>query len=101
MGRLPAIDPSARSVVVTGYPSAGKSSFLNALTNANVDVQAWAFTTQSLLIGHAEHRGLKFQVIDTPGLLDHAPEERNTIELQAITALAYLNSAIVYVIDPT
>ncbi|CAL5979451.1 Nucleolar_GTP-binding protein 1 [Hexamita inflata] len=101
MGRLPAIDPSTRTVVLTGYPSTGKSSYLNALTRANVDVQAWAFTTQSLLIGHAEHRGMNFQVIDTPGLLDHAPEERNTIELQAITALAYLNSAIVFVLDVT
>lgn len=101
MERLPSIDPSTRSVVLTGYPSTGKSSLLNALTHANVDVQSWAFTTQSLLIGHCEHRGMKFQIIDTPGLLDRAPEERNTIELQAITALAYLNSAIIFVLDVT
>ena len=48
-----------------------------------------------------EHRGIRFQVIDTPGLLDRNPEERNTIELQAITALAYLNSAIIFILDPT
>jgi GTP1/Obg family GTP-binding protein len=29
-------------------------------------------------------------VIDSPGLLDHNLEERNTIEMQAITALAHL-----------
>ena len=101
MGRLPAIDPSTRTVVLTGYPSTGKSSYLNALTHANVDVQPWAFTTQSLLIGNTEHRGMNFQIVDTPGLLDHGAEDRNTIELQAITALAYLNSAIVYVLDVT
>lgn len=38
MTRLPAIDPSTRSIILTGYPSAGKSSLLNELTNANVDV---------------------------------------------------------------
>lgn len=39
------------------------------------------------------------QVVDTPGILDHPLEERNTIEMQAITALAHLRSAILYVMD--
>jgi GTP1/Obg family GTP-binding protein len=40
-----------------------------------------------------------FQIIDTPGILDHSLEERNTIEMQAITALAHLRSAILYIMD--
>ena len=39
------------------------------------------------------------QVIDTPGILDHSLEERNTIEMQAITALAHLRAAVLYVMD--
>lgn len=39
------------------------------------------------------------QVVDTPGILDHPLEERNTIEMQAITALAHLRSAVLYVMD--
>ncbi|KAH0571409.1 Nucleolar GTP-binding protein 1 [Spironucleus salmonicida] len=101
MARLPNIDPSMRSIVITGYPSAGKSSFLNTLTAANVDVQSWAFTTQSLLVGHADRSNIRFQIIDTPGLLDRNLEERNNIELQAITALAYLNSTVIFVLDVT
>ena len=42
---------------------------------------------------------LCFQVIDTPGILDHSLEERNTIEMQAITALAHLRAAVLYVMD--
>ena len=43
---------------------------------------------------------LKFyKVIDTPGILDHPLEERNTIEMQSITALAHLRAAIIYMID--
>jgi len=41
----------------------------------------------------------QWQVIDTPGILDHPLEERNTIEMQSITALAHLRAAILYVID--
>ncbi len=39
------------------------------------------------------------QVVDTPGLLDHPLEERNTIEMQAITALAHLRAAVLYILD--
>lgn len=39
------------------------------------------------------------QVVDTPGILDHPLEERNTIEMQAITALAHLRAAVLYVMD--
>jgi nucleolar GTP-binding protein len=39
------------------------------------------------------------QVIDTPGILDHPLEDRNTIEMQAITALAHIRSAVLYFMD--
>jgi nucleolar GTP-binding protein len=45
MARLPQIDPNSRTLIITGYPNVGKSSFMNNVTNANVDVQSYAFTT--------------------------------------------------------
>uniref|UniRef100_A0A4W5QQH0 Nucleolar GTP-binding protein 1 Rossman-fold domain-containing protein n=1 Tax=Hucho hucho TaxID=62062 RepID=A0A4W5QQH0_9TELE len=39
------------------------------------------------------------KVVDTQGIMDHPLEERNTIEMQAITALAHLRSAVLYVMD--
>jgi len=101
LSRLPSIDPHTRTVIVCGFPNVGKSSFINAITNADVEVQPYAFTTKSLYVGHTDYKYLRWQVIDTPGILDHPLEERNTIEMQAVTALAHLRAAVLYVIDPS
>lgn len=101
LARLPSIDPSTRTLIVCGYPNVGKSSFLNKTTRAEVDVQPYAFTTKSLFVGHCDYKNLRWQIVDTPGILDHPLEERNTIEMQSITALAHLRAAILYIIDIT
>ncbi|CAI5678147.1 unnamed protein product [Oreochromis niloticus] len=99
LSRLPSIDPNTRTLLLCGYPNVGKSSFINKVTRADVDVQPYAFTTKSLFVGHMDYRYLRWQVVDTPGILDHPLEERNTIEMQAITALAHLRAAVLYVMD--
>lgn len=99
LSRLPTIDPNTRTIIVCGFPNVGKSSFMNRVTRADVDVQPYAFTTKSLFVGHMDYKYLRWQVIDTPGILDHPLEERNTIEMQAITALAHLRAAVLYVMD--
>ncbi|KAK7753671.1 Nucleolar GTP-binding protein 1 [Diatrype stigma] len=99
LGRLPAIDPNTRTLLICGYPNVGKSSFLRSITRADVDVQPYAFTTKSLFVGHFDYKYLRFQAIDTPGILDHPLEEMNTIEMQSITAIAHLRSAILYFMD--
>lgn len=99
LSRLPALDPNTRTLLMCGLPNVGKSSFMNKITRANVDVQPYAFTTKSLFVGHCDYRYLRWQVIDTPGILDHPLEERNTIEMQAITALAHLTCSVLYFVD--
>ena len=99
ISRLPSIDPSTRTLVICGYPNVGKSSFMNKVTRADVDVQPYAFTTKSLFVGHMDYKYLRWQVIDTPGILDHPLEDMNTIEMQAITALAHLRAAVLYFMD--
>mmetsp|Transcript_41778 Transcript_41778/g.108193 ORF Transcript_41778/g.108193 Transcript_41778/m.108193 type:complete len:641 (-) Transcript_41778:145-2067(-) len=99
LGRLPSINPATRTLILTGYPNVGKSSFMNIVTNANVDVQPYAFTTKSLFVGHLDYNYVRWQVIDTPGILDHPLEDRNTIEMTAITALAHLPAAVLFFVD--
>jgi nucleolar GTP-binding protein len=99
LARLPSIDPATRTLLICGFPNVGKSSFINKLTRADVEVQPYAFTTKSLYVGHMDYKYLRWQIIDTPGVLDQPLEERNTIEMQAITALAHLRASVLYIMD--
>ncbi|XP_008553913.1 nucleolar GTP-binding protein 1 [Microplitis demolitor] len=99
LARLPSIDPYTRTIIICGFPNVGKSSFINKITRADVEVQPYAFTTKSLYVGHTDYLYQRYQVIDTPGILDHALEDRNVIEMQAVTALAHLRSAVLYFCD--
>lgn len=99
LSRLPAIDPNTRTLLICGYPNVGKSSFLRCITKAEVEVQPYAFTTKSLYVGHFDYKYLRFQAIDTPGILDRPTEEMNNIEMQSIYAIAHLRSCVLYFMD--
>ena len=99
LSRLPSIDPNTKTLLLCGYPNVGKSSFINKVTRADVEVQPYAFTTKSLYVGHFDYHYSRWQCIDTPGILDHPLEDRNTIEMQSITALAHLRASILYIVD--
>ncbi|KAE9454589.1 hypothetical protein C3L33_13510, partial [Rhododendron williamsianum] len=99
MARLPSIDPNTRTILICGYPNVGKSSFINKITRADVDVQPYAFTTKSLFVGHIDYKYRRYQVIDTPGILDRPFEDRNIIEMCSIRALAHLRAAVLFFLD--
>ena len=42
---------------------------------------------------------MRWQVIDSPGILDQPLDQLNTIEMQSVTALAHLKACILYFID--
>jgi GTPase SAR1 family protein len=46
---------NTRTILICGYPNVGKSSFMNKVTRADVDVQPYAFTAKSLFVGHADY----------------------------------------------
>jgi GTPase len=61
-------------VGLVGLPNAGKSTFINAVTNAQAKVGAYAFTTLRPQLGVVRHRGREFVAADIPGLIEGAAE---------------------------
>jgi GTP-binding protein len=61
-------------VGLVGLPNAGKSTFINAVTNAQAKVGAYAFTTLRPQLGVVSHKGREFVVADIPGLIEGAAE---------------------------
>ena len=98
---LPEIRPDVPTVVVAGYPNVGKSSFVNAVTNARNEIAEYPFTTKGIHVGHVEHRRVRYQLVDTPGLLDRPEAERNDIERQAVSALTHLADCVLVFVDPS
>ncbi|MFP4655007.1 MAG: NOG1 family protein [Methanohalobium sp.] len=97
--KLPDVDVNEPTIVVAGYPNTGKSSFVTIATKAHPEIATYPFTTKGISIGHFTRDNIRYQVIDTPGLLDRPMSDRNDIELQAVTALKHLGSVLLYLVD--
>jgi GTP-binding protein len=59
---------------LVGLPNAGKSTFINAVTNAQAKVGAYAFTTTRPQLGVVSHKHREFVVADIPGLIEGAAD---------------------------
>ena len=96
---LPEISSEDPTIAVAGYPNVGKSTFVNEVTNARNETARYPFTTKQVHVGHLTENYIRYQLVDTPGLLDRASEERNKIESQALSALTHLADTVLVFVD--
>jgi GTPase len=59
---------------LVGMPNAGKSTFINQVSNTKAKVGAYAFTTLRPQLGVVEHKSREFVLADIPGLIAGAAD---------------------------
>ena len=75
-------------IVAIGFPNSGKSTVINQLTGAKLQVAEYPFTTSTPAVATLNIKGAKLQLVELPGFILNA-QESNT-QLFAISRIADL-----------
>jgi len=85
------------TVALVGFPSVGKSSLLNQLTDAKSATGAYHFTTLDVIPGVLEYKHAKIQILDMPGLIKGASKGKG--KGKEVIAAARSADVILFIAD--
>jgi len=89
------------TIVLVGFPSVGKSTLLNIITNAQAKVGEYQFTTLDVIPAVMEYKGAKIQVLDIPGIIPGASKGKGRgREVLSVARNADLIVMIIDILNP-
>ncbi len=59
------------TICIVGTVNSGKSTLLKRLTNANVEIASYPFTTKKPEIGTLDYKGIKLQIVEIPAVTEN------------------------------
>jgi len=97
-GKSYAVKKSGNATVsLVGFPSVGKSTLLNKITDATSDVGRYDFTTLDVVPGIMEYKGAKIQILDLPGIIKGASKGKG--RGREVIAAARVADLIILMVD--